>query len=286
MQQYIIHESATISTITNKAQPSVDYIEFTTILQKANEVNRNGRFYSKKVLEDGLNQPHIQNAIQRNAFYGEGGHPSDKSFARQTKVDPRNIAFLIKEVWWEGDLLMGRCQTACTEVGRDMMGLIRQGSQVAFSLRAQGNYHRDSTLNALVIESPIFIICYDWVVNPSHSDAYIQSLNEERLSNILQMDLKVGDRQVVLTEAVDVFQNGRLIDINEAETMTKCIDYAAHATEKVKPVKNMYRFNEEDKIFSITDNKNIITLENNGVYKKVTTEDYVTKDIRHRIRGL
>ena len=38
-------------------------------------------------------------------------------------IDLRNVAFIIKEIWWEGDLLKGRCETANTAVGRDMKGL-------------------------------------------------------------------------------------------------------------------------------------------------------------------
>jgi hypothetical protein len=42
-----------------------------------------------------------------------------------------------------------------------MKGLIEQGSRVAFSLRAQGNVHRDAQLNATIVESPIQIATYD-----------------------------------------------------------------------------------------------------------------------------
>lgn len=111
----IIHEGAHFGDVSIQKK-NIDTIEFITCLQSASRPNRNGRIYPKAVLEKALNAPHIRERLATNTWYGEAGHPFDSSVQRQMTIDMRNIAFLIKEIWWEGDLLKGRLETANTSV--------------------------------------------------------------------------------------------------------------------------------------------------------------------------
>lgn len=159
---FIINESALATTpaIHKKNDHSV---EFVAVLQEAEKQNRNGRVYHKETIDQALKSPYIQERLRTKSLFGEAGHPSDSSVQRQMSIDLRNIAFIIDEFWWEGNLLKARCETADTAVGRDMMGLIEQGVKVAFSLRAQGNVHQDPLTGKTIVESPIQIVTYDWV---------------------------------------------------------------------------------------------------------------------------
>lgn len=65
-------------------------------------------------------------------------HPFNPDIKRQLYTDQSNISHIINKVWWEGNLLKGEVTAANTHQGKDFDGLIRQGSEVAFSLRAVG----------------------------------------------------------------------------------------------------------------------------------------------------
>lgn len=280
---FIINESAlsTNPAIHKKHEHS---IEFITILQEAEKQNRNGRVYHKSVLEQGLNSPYIQERIRTNSWFGEAGHPSDSSVQRQMTVDLRNIAFIIKEFWWEGNLLKARCETANTAVGRDMMGLIEQGVKVAFSLRAQGNVHQDPMSGKTIVESPIQIVCYDWVGVPSHDSAFLQSVCEETRSAMLYGN-RFPNKQVALIESANIFENGELISMDERpEIITE--DYTTKYTTALKKRSDIYLPEADDIVKSMNLTETIVSNDRTHKIKKVLTEDYLVKDIRASLLNL
>lgn len=173
MKHCIIHESAQFGEVSiQKKTPNS--VEFICVLQSADEPNRNGRVYPKAVLEKALNAPNVRERLSTKTWFGEAGHPLDSSVQRQMTIDLRNVAFIITEIWWEGNLLKGRCETADTAVGHDMKGLIEQGCKVAFSLRAQGNVHTNPVNGLVEVEDGLQILGYDWVQVPSHMEAFLQ----------------------------------------------------------------------------------------------------------------
>jgi hypothetical protein len=277
MINYIINESA-YSASPTISKVDKDSVEFVAVMQEADRPNRNGRIYYKKVLEEALNSPFVRERLATKSFYVEAGHPSDTSVQRQMTIDQRNIAAIVKEFWWEGNLLKARLETARTAVGRDMKGLIEQGSRVAFSLRAQGNVHRDEQLGATVVESPIQIASYDWVVNPSHDKAFLESICEATMGCLFNR----GTNEMALVEAVKLFEEGSLIALTEAVSV-KTIDYAQHYGKKVKTINETYFYDPKDNVR--VDGKFAI-LENAGVQKKVILEDFILKELRHRIANL
>jgi hypothetical protein len=279
MNNFLIQESAFSNTpvISKKNEHTVEFI---AVLQEADRPNRNGRIYYKTVLEQALQSPYIQERLRTNSFFGEAGHPSDTSVQRQMTIDQRNIACLIKEFWWEGNLLKARIETANTVIGRDMKGLIEQGSRVAFSLRAQGNVHFDQSINATIVEAPIQIATYDWVVNPSHDKAFLETICEDTRCSLF--GVKESSNRLVLAESINLFENGNLISLTEV-TQPVVVDYARNFWKKVKPLSEAYLHTEGDKL-AVADK--IATVVNENVTKKVVLEDFLLKDIRSRILKL
>jgi hypothetical protein len=278
MHNFLIQESAfSAAPVIEKKNPNT--VEFIAVLQEADKPNRNGRIYYKRVLEEALQSPYVQERLRTNSFYSEAGHPTDTSVQRQMTIDQRNIACIIKEFWWEGNLLKARIETANTSIGRDMKGLIEQGSRVAFSLRAQGNVHHDNQLNATIVESPIQIATYDWVVNPSHDKAFLENICEDTRCSMFGVK---ESKSLVLAESVKLYESGRMIALNE---ITKPIvhDYAKNFWKKVKPLAEAYIHNPKDKLVVA---EKVATVQNDNVTKKVVLEDFLLKDIRHRILKL
>jgi len=277
MNNFLITEAAmSVAPTISKKNPNT--IEFIAVLQEADKPNRNGRMYPKAVLEQALQAPYVQERLRTKSMFSEAGHPSDTSVQRQMTIDQRNIACIIKEFWWEGNLLKAKIETANTAIGRDMMGLIEQGSRVAFSLRAQGNVHRDERLGLTIVEAPIQIATYDWVVNPSHDKAFLEAICEEtRFSFFGKKGL-----QLALTESLQLFENGNVIPLNEI-IERKVIDYAKNYGKKIKALSEAYIYDVKDKL---SVDGHFAILENETTTKKVMLEDYLLKDLRYKIRNL
>lgn len=280
---FMINESA-VTAAPKVTLNNPNTIEFIAVLQEANKKNRNGRIYNKRVLEEALASPYVRERIQTNSFYGEAGHPMDPSMQRQMTVDNRNIAFLIKEFWWEGDLLKGRIETANTVIGRDMKGLIEQGSKVAFSLRAHGKVEYDARQGAQVVTSPIKLVCYDWVVNPSHDAAFLERITTEGRETLLRVN-EHQSYNMALTESTMMYNAGRLIESQEGllAEEAKVLDYTKAYFKRSKVLSETYIYDSED-VFT-TDGK-LGYLETKEGTKKVVLEDYIRKDVRSRILGI
>jgi len=276
MNNFLINESA-MSAAPAISRKNANTIEFIAVLQEADRPNRNGRMYPKSVLEQALQAPYVQERLRTKSMFVEAGHPADTSVQRQMTIDQRNIAAIIKEFWWEGNLLKAKVETANTAIGRDMMGLIEQGSRVAFSLRAQGNVHRDERLGLTIVEAPVQIATYDWVVNPSHDKAFLESICEETKFGFFGKQM-----QLSLVESAELFEQGNLIPLNEVAER-KVVDYAKNYGKKIKPLSETYVYNPEDKL---TVDGNFAILESDETTKKVMLEDYLLKDIRNRIANL
>lgn len=222
--------------------------------------------------------------METNTWYGEAGHPLDTSVQRQMTIDLRNVAFLIKEIWWEGNLLKGRIETANTAVGRDMKGLIEQGSKVAFSLRAQGNVHTNPTTGIIEVEDGLQVLGYDWVQVPSHAKAFLEKICEATIMSMYRTN-RAGLNTEVLCESEDFFMNGAVIDTSEAVTLTE-MDYTKTYHNKFKKLTEMYIPEAADTVESI-DSKNVIIKNNEtNTIKRVLTEDFLVKDIRRKLNEM
>jgi len=129
---YIISEaeySATPKVLNDASgKPTV----FETILQEGDIKNRNTRIYPTSVIQNGLNSEYVQERLATHSWVGEAGHPLAPTVERQLYIDQSNISHIITKTWFEGNLLYGVVETALTERGRDMQGLIRQGMTAEF----------------------------------------------------------------------------------------------------------------------------------------------------------
>jgi len=77
-----------------KEDPKV--IRFVATLQTTNIKNRNGRYYPRDVIAEGMNDPRIQDIMKRNNFFLEIGHPSSADLSRQQRVEETNACGILK----------------------------------------------------------------------------------------------------------------------------------------------------------------------------------------------
>ena len=278
LKKMIIQEAAVTSEpFIIKKNEAV--LEFTAVLQDCGVPNRNGRVYPKAVLERGIAAPYIQERLRTKSLFSECGHPFDPSIQRQMTIVSSNAVCLIKELWFEGNLLKGKLETLNTSMGRDFKGLIEQGSIVGFSLRAQGNVVNDPTNNTVIVQDPIQICTWDYVVNPSHSVAWLERVCEETYNSLIKPE-KYENRVMALCEATNLFENGSLILLDEkAESF---LDYTKFANKKIKTLNETFFYENTDKLSKINEDGTAV-IEGEFKTKKVMLEDFMLKDIRNQI---
>lgn len=264
---YLITEAATTGISPRIVHDSEVTTKFVAEIQEAEAPNRNGRIYSKEALDSAIRHYSIQEKLKNKALVCEAGHPLSDDPRRQMYIDQTNISHIITDIWWEGNKLMAKIETANTRVGRDMQGLIRQGSKVAFSMRGMSdNVKKDGQYTR--VGSPLMITCWDWVILPSHPNSYmVQEGVEQKISHSIQADEKV------LTEGV-------LTPYNSGDLLK----FVTESSQNVQDVVDAFGFKfsldnvsyGEDQMLSIKENNETlkIFLEEN---LKSELDDYYSK---------
>ena len=166
-------------------------ISFRTILQEAGVKNKNKRVYNEAICESIVRK--LQPKVDNKSLLMEIDHPlfvsNDKDVLqrRSTVVEINNCAAVINDLSFKKNQILGEVSTLSSFKGPDLAGLIKDGVNFGFSLRALGSVESltDGTLN--VIE-PMIPITYDCVSNPSYSNARILELLPESLNDFISPD--------------------------------------------------------------------------------------------------
>lgn len=162
---------------------------FRSVLQTADEVNRNKRMYPYKVLEAGM--VNCQDRMRRRAFLGELDHPlptgdSKIDGVRQTMVMLKEVSHIIREYQFDGNRLVGEIETTDTPNGRTFLGLLREKSGIGFSMRGMAELERNPEMN--IVRAPLMVVTFDSVSMPSHQAAIVNfnEMNFESMSTLTE----------------------------------------------------------------------------------------------------
>lgn len=145
-------------------------------LQRADEVNANGRVYPKKILENQLEK--YQKLIKGNASTGELDHPDNAI------VSLANVAHRIVEAFWDSDNIIGRVQVLNTWAGQQARALLEDGITLGISSRAIGSTKR-STDGYDVVQDDLMLIAWDLVSSPSTPGSWQLDEGKNHQSNII-----------------------------------------------------------------------------------------------------
>jgi hypothetical protein len=170
---YIISENSSFAQpkILNTPDNS-DRVFLETILQDANVLNRNKRIYTKEAIQSGLNSEYIRERLEGKTWFGESGHPIQPSLERQLSIDHKNMSHVILSYEWRGDILYGLIKAADTSTGDDFNRIVKSGSKVGFSMRGVGSVIEKRN-GSVIVKPPMTILTYDFVLHPSHRNAYM-----------------------------------------------------------------------------------------------------------------
>ena len=141
----------------------------TGVIQRADELNGNGRVYPKKVLMREMKN--YQKLMDENRALGECDHPET------SVVELKNVSHMLVESWWKGGDVMGKIKLLETPMGKLLRSLVESGVQLGISSRGLGSVKEES--GKTIVEDDYQIVCYDVVSDPSTSGAFM-SLTENK----------------------------------------------------------------------------------------------------------
>ena len=201
----------------------------------------------------------------------EAAHPLSQDARRQMYIDQRNISHIVNNLYWDGNKLMGNIETADTLAGRDMYGLIMQGSQVAFSMRGMSdNVRKDGRYSR--VGSPLMILTWDWVLLPSHQGSYMVKEDTNFLSETVQNAMSGNE----MNERVKVLQEGILTPYNASEML----NYVVNNSDNVAQLAEMYGFEIQSNLDGVSiDDKQVLSIKEGNETLRVFLEDSIKGDL-------
>ena len=188
MAQLLIEVSTFRPIITeSKTKPGVFEVE--GVMQRATAKNQNGRVYSKAILEREMKK-YMQEFVKNGNAYGELDHPESPV------VSLKNASHIVKDLWWNGDDLMGKVQLLNTPAGNIVKEIIKAGHTIGISSRGTGSVQQTNEGN-LEVQPDFELVCWDFVSNPSTHGAFMNpiSLNEgkKKVSKYMNLDSIIND---------------------------------------------------------------------------------------------
>lgn len=138
------------------------------ILATAEVKNGNGRYYSKDLWEREINK--YMESVKENRAMGELDHPES------SVINLKNVSHNIKDMWWDGDNVLGKIEILPTPSGNILKALIESGITVGVSSRGMGSLEQRGEV--LEVQDDFELLCWDFVSTPSNPGSYMQLVKE------------------------------------------------------------------------------------------------------------
>mgnify|MGYP003149345828 FL=1 len=139
------------------------------IFMQAEQKNRNGRIYEKKVLFNEAKR-YEKNYVNENRAMGELGHPNGPT------VNLERVSHKITELRYEGNDVYGKAKILDTPYGKIVKDLMNDGVRLGVSTRGMGSLEeRDG---AKYVGKDFMLAAVDIVADPSAPDAFVDGIME------------------------------------------------------------------------------------------------------------
>ena len=154
----------------SKERPGVFEVE--GVMQRAGAKNQNGRIYEKNILIREVKK-YMEEFVKNGNAFGELDHPES------AVVSLKNASHVVKDLYWNGDDLMGRVELLNTPAGNIVKEIIKAGHTIGISSRGTGSVQQTNE-GYLEVQPDFELVCWDFVSNPSTHGAFMNpvSLNE------------------------------------------------------------------------------------------------------------
>ena len=171
----------------SKSKPGTFEVE--GVMQRAVAENQNGRVYSKDILVREAKK-YVQEFVDKGNAFGELDHPESPV------VSLKNASHIVKELWWDGNDLMGKVELLNTPAGNIVKEIIRAGHTIGISSRGTGSVQQTNE-GQLEVQPDFDLVCWDFVSNPSTHGAFMNpvSLQEGKaqVSKYSNLDSIIND---------------------------------------------------------------------------------------------
>jgi len=138
-------------------------------LQTAETKNGNGRRYPREILEREIER-YKDGPIRESRALGELDHPDSQI------INLKNVSHNIKDVWWDGNDVMGKIEILPTPSGNILVQLFKNGITVGVSSRGMGSLKPIGETQE--VQDDFELLCWDFVSTPSTPGAYVHPINE------------------------------------------------------------------------------------------------------------
>lgn len=141
-------------------------VEVVGLMQVAGDLNGNGRIYPREILENAISTFKTTFIREGNAF-GELDHPESPI------VSLKNVSHIIKDLWWEGDKVMGRVEILNTPFGNIVKEILKAGYKIGISSRGTGSVSEVGG-GRVQVNDDFNLVTWDFVSNPSVQGAFMK----------------------------------------------------------------------------------------------------------------
>ena len=139
------------------------------ILATAQVKNGNGRYYAKDLWKREIEK--YMDVVKQNRATGELDHP-DSSI-----INLKNVCHIIRDLWWDGDNVVGKIEILPTVSGNILKALIDNGVMVGVSSRGMGSL-KPMSGGMMEVQDDFELLCWDFVSTPSNPGSYMHLVNE------------------------------------------------------------------------------------------------------------
>ena len=165
----------------SKSRPGVFEVE--GVMQRAGAQNQNGRVYEKKILIREV-EKYMDEFVRNGNAFGELDHPESPV------VSLKNASHVVKDLYWNGDDLMGKVELLNTPAGNIVKEIIKAGHTIGISSRGTGSVQQTNE-GYLEVQPDFELVCWDFVSNPSTHGAFMNPVKLNESKQIIDKYMKV-----------------------------------------------------------------------------------------------
>lgn len=139
------------------------------VFMQAEAKNRNGRVYSKAILEKAV-ADYNEKQVTKGRAVGELDHPQGP----QINLD--KVSHRIMSLEWSGNDVIGKALVLDTPCGKILQGLLEGGVQLGVSSRGMGSLKRHEGID--YVSDDFILNTVDVVQDPSAHEAFVNGIME------------------------------------------------------------------------------------------------------------
>tara|TARA_B100000927_G_scaffold35828_1_gene25728 strand:- start:220 stop:867 length:648 start_codon:yes stop_codon:yes gene_type:complete len=139
------------------------------VFMQAEQKNRNGRIYEKKILESAVNK-YVKEQVSAGRAVGELNHPEGPT------VNLDKVSHKITNLEFQGNDVMGKASILKTPMGKIVEGLLEGGVKLGVSSRGMGTLANKN--GTMYVKDDFMLASVDIVQDPSAPSAFVNGVME------------------------------------------------------------------------------------------------------------